>query len=189
MYNSLLGVSPADASSAAEAEYDQAELNTETCAICCSEIVLGPLEAVSRMDLPQGEAPRHFECGHALHSDCFAVYVCTASSGHTCPICALDHTSTAAAGGKEEEETYAYGEAEEVEVARMYDALAAARRSAPLPAATSHSRVERLRSFSEVNILDALAIATRRPDDSSEQTEEELELQAALQMSIAPRPE
>lgn len=46
------------------------------------------LQLVRRMKIPPGEAPRHFECGHALHADCYTIYVC--SAGHACPICALD---------------------------------------------------------------------------------------------------
>lgn len=68
---------------------DSIELNIETCAVCLSDIVLGPQSALKRMGtIPPGEAPRHFDCGHMLHADCYAVYIC--SHGRSCPICKLD---------------------------------------------------------------------------------------------------
>ena len=65
MYNSLLGRTPLEerVSDTADASWDGAPLNVETCAICSSDIVLGPAEAVSRMQIPVGEQPRHFACG------------------------------------------------------------------------------------------------------------------------------
>ena len=92
MYNAMLGLSgPLDDEERKDRGEDPS-LNTETCSICCSEIVLGPQEAVARMQIPPGERPRHFECGHALHSDCFAVYTCSSPSGHACPICAIERS-------------------------------------------------------------------------------------------------
>jgi hypothetical protein len=68
---------------------DSIELNIETCAVCLSDIVLGPQSALKRMRaIPPGEAPRHFDCGHVLHADCYAVYIY--SHGRSCPICKLD---------------------------------------------------------------------------------------------------
>ena len=90
MYNSLIGKTTT-AAAKAEAPAHAAELNTETCAICCDEIVLGPHHLVIEMKLPPGEAPRHFECGHALHADCFAEY--TASHGRACPICKIESSA------------------------------------------------------------------------------------------------
>uniref|UniRef100_A0A7S0NRV9 RING-type domain-containing protein n=1 Tax=Calcidiscus leptoporus TaxID=127549 RepID=A0A7S0NRV9_9EUKA len=90
-YNQLLG--PAGDDSRASAEREQ--LFVETCAICCGELVLGPQQAITRLRIPPGELPRHFECGHALHSDCFAIYV--VSAGRSCPICALDRGAAARA--------------------------------------------------------------------------------------------
>ena len=84
-YNDLIGASSA---ADAEAEVDRSGLNVETCPICCSDIILGPQHAIATMTIPPGQEPRHFECGHALHSDCFAIY--TVSSGHACPVCAVD---------------------------------------------------------------------------------------------------
>ena len=72
-------------------ELDLRGLNTETCAICCAEIILGPQHAIAEMSIPPGERPAHFECGHALHADCFAVY--TLSSGSACPVCKLERSS------------------------------------------------------------------------------------------------
>ena len=88
MYNALIGAARGDG---LEEEPALApNLNTETCPICCDEIVLGPHELVIEMKLPPGQAPRHFECGHALHADCFSAYV--RSKGHQCPICAISST-------------------------------------------------------------------------------------------------
>ncbi len=70
-YNDLIGASSA---ADAEAEVDRSGLNVETCPICCSDIILGPQHAIATMTIPPGQEPRHFECGHALHSDCFAIY-------------------------------------------------------------------------------------------------------------------
>uniref|UniRef100_A0A7S2H210 RING-type domain-containing protein n=1 Tax=Haptolina brevifila TaxID=156173 RepID=A0A7S2H210_9EUKA len=82
MYNRLLGAPPSTDAP------PSASLNTETCPICCDEIMLGPHHLVVEMKLPPGEAPQHFECGHALHADCFASY--TLSRGRQCPICAVE---------------------------------------------------------------------------------------------------
>jgi len=91
MYNSLIGAS-SGALPAVDPAY-ASELNTEACAICCEDIILGPHHLVVEMKLPPGEAPRHFECGHALHSDCFALYAAT--SGRSCPICAVESSAVA----------------------------------------------------------------------------------------------
>lgn len=89
-YNRLIG-SPETAS---DATHERAsELNTETCPICTEEIILGPHHLVLDMKRPPGEAPMHFECGHALHADCFAIYV--SSKGRQCPICMVESSHTA----------------------------------------------------------------------------------------------
>ncbi|KAL1511541.1 hypothetical protein AB1Y20_006335 [Prymnesium parvum] len=69
-------------------EVHPTDLNMDTCPICTEDLILGPQELVRRLHIPPGETPRHFECGHALHSDCYTIYVC--SSGHACPVCAVD---------------------------------------------------------------------------------------------------
>ncbi len=83
-------------------ELDLRGLNTETCAICCAEIILGPQHAIAEMSIPPGERPAHFECGHALHADCFAIY-CASGGGRSCPICALDAAD--AGGGRDGDES------------------------------------------------------------------------------------
>ena len=94
MYNAMLGLSGRLDDEELQGRGADPSLNTETCSICCSEIILGPQEAVARMQIPPGERPRHFECGHALHSDCFAVYTCSSPSGHACPICAIERSDS-----------------------------------------------------------------------------------------------
>lgn len=91
-YNAMLG---ALATQGEVKRSDSLELNIETCAVCCSDIVLGPQAALKRMVIPPGEAPRHFDCGHMLHADCFAVYIC--SHGRSCPICKLDRATAKSA--------------------------------------------------------------------------------------------
>jgi len=98
-YNSLLG---AGAAAEGESVLDTSGLNVEECAICCSMIILGPAARVRDIDLPSGQRPRHFECGHALHADCFAIY-CASGGGRSCPICALDAAD--AGGGRDGDES------------------------------------------------------------------------------------
>lgn len=87
-YNAMLGAL-ASQSRREVKRSDSIELNIETCAVCLSDIVLGPQAALRRMGaIPPGEQPRHFDCGHMLHADCYAVYIC--SHGRACPICKLD---------------------------------------------------------------------------------------------------
>ena len=75
MYNNVLGdMSDAGPSAAAAAGIDEADLSIETCAFCTDDIILGPQSAVIAMKIPEGQRPRHFGCGHALHKDCFAIY-------------------------------------------------------------------------------------------------------------------
>jgi hypothetical protein len=105
-YNAM--VSGGGASEVSERLGDM-ELNTETCPICCEMIILGPQQArrdapahtsrtllhacrprsqaIERLFVPEGELPRHFACGHALHADCYAIYTC---SKRQCPVCAVD---------------------------------------------------------------------------------------------------
>ena len=71
-------------------ELDLRGLNTETCAICCAEIILGPQHAIAEMSIPPGERPPTSSAA-ALHADCFAVY--TLSSGSACPVCKLERSS------------------------------------------------------------------------------------------------
>ena len=146
-----------------------------------------------------GEAPRHFECGHCLHADCFAVYVASANSGHTCPTCALDHRASSrrasrgddassdegARGGGggvgadddyDDDDDYAggsgYGYRDEGEEGEEEDDEYGSG------------------GFTEMQVLDALALARRPGDEVDDENEEEadareeLELQAALQLSV-----
>ena len=87
-YNAMLGSLASAGEIARPASVAAEDLNVEVCAVCCSDIVLGPQSAIKLMSIPPGDAPRHFDCGHVLHADCFAVYIC--SHGHACPICKLD---------------------------------------------------------------------------------------------------
>ena len=144
------------------------------------------------MEIPPGEQPRHFECGHALHADCFADYVL--SSGHVCPICALDRSTTASArstllGGAEDDE-----DDEEVEAS----ARGRGRRGGGGgPGGDDDEAVGDYSEFTRTDVLDALALAGAHAhgEDSGEEGDEldddalrdELELQAALQLSMNTR--
>lgn len=198
-YNSLIGAKADDAPPDTDASDYKGELNTETCVICTSEIILGPQEAIRALRVPPGEAPRHFECGHALHSDCFAVYICSARSGHACPICALDRDSAErdsrtleeSDGGDEYDEE---GEEPPEDDGRRLPH--GTRGAQPQLTPASASRGE----FTELTVLDALAAASPRQrggrgpppattednddDDEALDPEEELALQQALQLSI-----
>lgn len=51
MYNNMIGLARHDSRDDLADKYD-GELNTETCPICCSDIILGPQEAIIAMQLP-----------------------------------------------------------------------------------------------------------------------------------------
>jgi hypothetical protein len=190
VYNSLLGQASTLAHDKKE-EMDLSKLNTAECVICCSEIVLGPHEAVVAMCIPPGEMPRHFECGHALHRDCYAVYLCSSKRGGACPICALERSP--GLGGHDEVlddeyEAHDDGRGEQ----HMGDPFALPE-AQHLQEQQQSARSPSPPSFTELSVLDALALATSRrdADDANSDVEslddavrEELELQAALRLSV-----
>ena len=200
MYNALLGGRSALETALDKGKYE-GELNTETCPICCEEMVLGPQEAVTQMCLPAGELPRHFECGHALHSDCFAMYVM--SSGHTCPICALEGGPPRTQQEEEDDEDVSSGWEEEGEEddAAYVQRLEERRRSARRQQREREQQQQQqgvgggVGGFNVEAVLDALNLAGARTSDAEDYDEEEeaerreaareeLELQEALRMSI-----
>ena len=182
-YNSLVGEKDHESAGGGQlaAEYE-GTLHTETSCVCTSEIILGPQEAVRQLKIAPGEAPRHFECGHALHSDCYAVYICSARSGHVCPICALDRHS--AERDSRNLESDADNDFED------YDGEESGEGEGEL-----HSNSPRL-TFTDVAVRDALSAVSDQPpsnaippehgaeDEEELDPEEELALQQALQMSI-----
>jgi len=103
MYNGMLGGTSEITDYAKAAGIDESELSVEACAICTEDIILGPQSAVVRMNLPEGQRPRHFGCGHALHKDCFAIY--SLSQGRSCPICKLEAPAAMAAARAVEPQT------------------------------------------------------------------------------------
>ena len=229
MYNAMLGLSgPLDADDEGK-DGPYSALNTETCSICCSEIILGPQEAVSKMSIPPGEKPRHFECGHALHADCYAVYICSSRSGHACPICAIERSDVTplsasylaqleAEEAEEEEAAARFMEARSQQAAAEQVVLEArgwdgergrvrgrGGRDAAGGGGGEHD-VDLIGGFSAGAVLQALSLAgagrqssggeeeegegggvpleDMDDDEAAEAAREELELQAALQMSV-----
>ena len=138
-----------------------------------------------------GEKARHFECGHPLHADCFAVYVCSAANGHTCPICTLDRPSVRNSNtvelegdeGFSDDDDY-HGRYEEGDEGEYDDEYG----GPPPQQSESHPPPPQPtpRGFTEDEILNALALARGdgEEEDDDADAREELELQAALQLSV-----
>ena len=180
-YNELLGATRQASSSLADAS--EIELNLDTCPVCCDELVLGPRSCFETLKVSPGEMPRHFECGHALHVDCYAIYI--ASQGRSCPICKLGHS--AARHARE----LIGGDAASPRPRRHSRASAAA--AAPL-----HTRG---RSFHEqTSSLDSDDAGGRRRHEAAgdddgvslhdlDDSDDHLELLTALQASLDSRPQ